>query len=336
MNVARRIGRVLVGARGHAAAERVAVYEAFGIETVVVFDAADAEDAHLDEASWAAPLPEGAPRLAALVGVAMDAGADALDPSGTDLAASEEAARLATSVGLAWLGARAELLAGERAVLSDASLELPSAEVTAVTVLGDGAGGVVVVGAARVRKDVALVGDLAPEVEARLFAAARSAALALRVHGAATAWFSVDDEGTGVIFGWNYGLPEHHALLAVGNLSLAAAAVRLHAGENLGLTPSVAGLVQVPGVRVVVRARVAGEVPALEAGWVRAAGEACAPGDVIAVVRAEGATPAAACVRGVAALHALAEPSLHDARRCADVLAAWSASGAQRATLGET
>ena len=133
MSVARRIGRVLVAARGHAAAERVAVYEAFGIETVVVFDASDAEDAHLDEASWAAalpeqvrvdansrrdgPSPEDSPLLAALVGVAMDAGADAFDPSGTEFSSSEEASRLATSVGLAWLGARAELLAAPSAGL---------------------------------------------------------------------------------------------------------------------------------------------------------------------------------------------------------------------------
>ena len=336
MSVQRRIGRVLVAARGHAAAERVSVYEAFGIETVVVFDASDAEDAHLDEASWAAALPEGAPLLAALVGVAMDAGADAFDPSGTELAASEEAARLATSVGLAWLGARAELLAGEAAPSRAATFaRVPaSAEVVAVTVLGDGEGGLVVVGTARVRKDVALVGDLEAGLEAGLLAKASAAGSALRVLGAATAWFRVGHDEDSEIFGWSYGLPEHHALLAVGETSLAAAAVRLHAGENLGL--STGRLAQLPGVRAVVRARTDGQAPALEAAWSRAEGTDCAPDDVIAVVRVEGPTPSAACVRAVAALHALAEPSFHDARACADALAPWSASGAQRATLGQT
>lgn len=336
MSVQRRIGRVLVAARGHAAAERVAAYEAFGIETVVVFDASDADDAHLEEASWAAALPEGAPLLAALVGVAMDAGADAFDPSGTELAASEEASRLATSVGLAWLGARAELLAGESSPLPAAPLAFvaPSVEVVAVTVLGDGEGGLVVVGTARVRKDVALVGDLEPGLEAALLAKVSSAASALRVHGAATAWLRVGDDGDADIFGWSHGLPEHHALLTVGGLSLAAAAVRLHAGENLGLSSG--RLAQVPCVRAVVRARVDGQVPALEAAWSRAEGTVCAPGDVLAVVRVDGPTPPAACVRAVAALHALAEPALHDARVCADALAPWSASGAQRATLGQT
>ena len=336
MSVQRRIGRVLVAARGHAAAERVAAYEAFGIETVVVFDGSDADDGHLDEASWAAALPEGAPLLAALVGVAMDAGADAFDPSGTEFAASEEASRLASSVGLAWLGARAELLVGETLPSTAAPFAFapPSAEVVAVTVLGDGQGGVVIVGTARVRRDVALVGDLDPGVEAGLLAKASSAASALRVHGAATAWLRGGHDGQGEIFGWSHGLPEHHALLAVGDVSLAAAAARLHAGENLGLASG--RLAQIPGVRAVVRARAACEVPALQADWSRAEGTVCVSGDVLAVVRVDGPTPPAACVRAVAALHALAEPLLHDARACAEALAPWSASGAQRATLGQT
>jgi hypothetical protein len=226
VSVERRIQRVLVAARGRPAAERVEVYEGAGIECVVVFGSADADDAHLDVAAWACPLPasvadatEGDALLRAIVGVAMDAGADAFDPSGTPFAHESHSARYVASVGLAWLG-------GSPDALSTNSTPPPDRAHRCVTCLCDGEGAAVVVADAWIERGRTVLGSVDVAGVSVPQAAARTtrAAGVVNVHlGAA-----------GEVLAVSFGLPEHHAQVRVGDRPLAAAAVAMIAGEGPG------------------------------------------------------------------------------------------------------
>ena len=222
MPVEGRIRRVLVAARGDAAAERVSAYEGAGIECVVVFGAEDAEDPHLDEAAWACALPaavaadvDGEALLRALVGVAMDAGADAFDPSATPFAHDAFAARYVASVGLAWLSGAPDALAAHPAP------PRPGTWTRCVTFLCDGEGSATPVAEARVVDGRPVVGALGA-VEAAL-----AAARAVRSAGVVSVYLGASGEGMGL----GFGLPEHHGQVRVGDQPLAVAAIALFAGH---------------------------------------------------------------------------------------------------------
>ena len=226
MSVERRIQRVLVAARGRPAAERVAVYEGAGVECVVVFGPADADDPHLDAAAWACPLPgsvadatEGEELLRAIVGVAMDAGADAFDPSGTSFARDPHSARYVASVGLAWLGGSPDALASN-------PVRPPDRAHRCVTCLCDGEGATVVVADAWMEPGRTVVGS----VHSAAVAVAQAAARTTRAAGVV----NVHLGGAGEVLAVSFGLPEHHAQVQVGDRPLAVAAVAMIAGEGRG------------------------------------------------------------------------------------------------------
>lgn len=326
---ARRVHRVLLAARGPLAAELVAAYEPHGIETVVTFDAHDAEDSHLDAASWACALPEGAESLSAVIGVAMDAGADAFDPSGTDFARDAGASRAVSAVGLVWLSAPAATLAAE--------VPVAERERAVVTVLLDASGKGHVIGDALTLQGVTCApGRLDPGERATLYAAALAHARSAGCAGVVNVHFDRSElHGSAPVR--SFGLPPHHLLLGGEAPSLAATAAALLAGEDVSVKPSGPS----PTVRVEIRAMAEGVLEAeLPGPFARPAGAEVRVGEILAVLHVGGPSPAAACVRAVAQLRALARLTCGiptDIPTLADRLAPWcAASSGMRDTMAET
>jgi acetyl/propionyl-CoA carboxylase alpha subunit len=111
----RTIQRVLVACRGEPGAAVGRRLEAAGVEAVAVYADVDAEDAWLDEVSYAARIAtmQGEDPYAdglRIVSAALDAGTDAVHPGPGALALDGEVARMVANVGLAWVGAPPGLL----------------------------------------------------------------------------------------------------------------------------------------------------------------------------------------------------------------------------------
>jgi hypothetical protein len=313
--VQRTIRRVLVAARGVEAAELVARLEAVGCETVAVFDADDAEAPHLDVAAWAVPLPTSLARdaapvdaAAALCGLALDAGADAVCP-GRALAGEPSAARVVANLGLAWVGctpdtlealADASALRGRLATLGVPLAEPSDAASVAVVVFGDGSGARACADATVWEDGAACPAEVTPSARGALWDLAARVVAAQRLAGPVCVDLALVREGARVVR-VSPGLPAWHALVVQGDgdVPLAAAAVRVAAGEDLA-APS-APATHTLDVRV--RATSGGVVEALDVPEDADVTVACAPGQVVEAgtvllaLRASGPTATAARVR---------------------------------------
>lgn len=129
---ARPIQRVLVGCAGELGARIVHAVESGGMEAVAAFDDRTAGAPHLDAAAYAVHLPGSTPFAdpLSLVTAAMDSGSDAVHPGIGGLARSGAFARSVESMGLAFVGPRADHLdrfadrTVSRAAARDAGLEV--------------------------------------------------------------------------------------------------------------------------------------------------------------------------------------------------------------------
>jgi acetyl/propionyl-CoA carboxylase alpha subunit len=292
--IQRPIRRVLVACRGEQAAALVSVLEAAGIETVAPFDADDSEAPYLDVAAWPVPLPPSAASApqgmdpAALIGLALDAGADAIHPGTGPLRWSAEAARMVMNVGLAWIGARPDALAAYedahqvrgRAVAAGlvpgfAGSAAPDVRRVRVMVLGDGQGDGLVLGEHAVLSETVRetpAPGLDDVTRARLWETALRFVRAERIVGSAVVDFTVDARGGVGFEGAHLGLGEGWGLHdEAWGIPLVLAEVRLHSGESLGVSRAEVRLPD-PSVEIELRA-----LADAEAGQVRIGGAADGP-----------------------------------------------------------
>jgi hypothetical protein len=178
--------------------------------------------------------------------------------------------------------------------------------------------------------------SLTPRERANLHAAAIAHARAAGCAGVVNVRFDgARLEGTAP--SRSFGLPPHHLLLRAEERSLAATAAALLAGEDVSVAPSVPD----PTVRVEIRASESGTLELeLPGPFARPAGAEAQAGEVLAVLHVPGPSPAAACVRAVAQLRALARTDggvSSDLLALADRLAPWCAApGGMRDTMAET
>jgi acetyl-CoA/propionyl-CoA carboxylase biotin carboxyl carrier protein len=105
----RAIQRALVACRGEAGASVGRRLEAVEVEAVALYADVDAEDAWLDEVSYAARIAtdEGADPYQdglRIVSAALDGGCDAVHPGFGPMAQNAELAHMTANVGLAWIG----------------------------------------------------------------------------------------------------------------------------------------------------------------------------------------------------------------------------------------